>query len=218
MSNRTTRECIIKFATEIFIPFRVCIEHVSDCDTFSEMYWKWRIRNRTLLDTVRSGVWNHWTIRPFFCPDFCIRAGMCEKVPFFFMIVKAMREAPSQKQTSSRLQARATPFLVKFLYLCPGGHSQTPFNFQLNPKGSVFCQRLSPIKGFQREPSTTGDFWVKVRWQMRAKKSTLSAKTLYPLSKTPTFSLVSKPFQPLWRPLETKHGRPCLEKNRPLWI
>ncbi len=33
-----TRKGIIKFTTEILIPFREGIEHVSECDTFSERY------------------------------------------------------------------------------------------------------------------------------------------------------------------------------------
>ncbi len=145
-----------------------------------------------VLEIIESGIepsWTQWETvyetTGLHSPFLSWLVHVCPHVwssPFFHDC-KGIVGGTDSITIDTRWRARSSPFLVKFLYLCPGGHSWTPFNLQLNPKGSVFGQRLSPIKGFQREPSTTGDFCVKVRWKRWAKKSALSAKTRRPCLK-----------------------------------
>ncbi len=110
--------------------------------------------------------------------------------------------------------AWSTSFLVKLFYVYHVAPPWTQFDFQLNPGGSVFGQRLTPSVGFKGTQPQQVTFQQKCNLKGVCEEERAFHQTrLRKIHQPPVaFSIT---WDPSLVAFETKHGRPCLPKNRP---
>ncbi len=146
--------------------------------------------------------------------DLSMCAHMCEEVAFCLDCkgISGSYQVKSKRPPVHRqgLYRFASNFCIYVLEVIPG-HG---WNFSLIQRGRFFVKDCPPLKGFK------GSHAPQVTFRVESVERGRERIVEFPTKRFGTFkysntSLVSKPSQPLGTPLETKHGRPCLGKNRP---